>query len=125
MRRGSVREREGLRREREISVKLVFAIINKDDAETIARALTEQGFASTQLGTTGSFLMADNVTILIGVDEERVHDVISVIREQCHSRRQTAAPGSGKLFGRAESSLEVIVGGATIFVVDIEHFERV
>ncbi len=55
MRRGSVREREGLRREREISVKLVFAIINKDDAETIARALTEQGFASTQLGTTAVF----------------------------------------------------------------------
>ncbi len=106
-------------------MKLIFAIINRDDTEAIARALTDQGFSSTQLGTTGGFLMADNVTLLIGVDGERVQDVIAVIREQCHSRRHAAGPESGNPFGLPGAELEVVVGGATIFVVDIEHFERV
>jgi uncharacterized protein YaaQ len=68
--------------------------------------------------------MADNVTILIGwMKNECMTSFRSsgTVPQPKANRRA----GSGKLFGRAESSLEVIVGGATIFVVDIEHFERV
>ena len=56
-------------------MKLILAIINHDDANTVTQALTKKGFSSTKLATTGGFLMAGNVTILIGVDEEKVHEL--------------------------------------------------
>ena len=88
-------------------MKLILAIINRDDANAVTQALTKAGFSSTKLSTTGGFLMSGNVTILVGVDEEKVQAVIDIIKEHSHSRK------------------EVLVGGATIFVVDIERFERV
>ena len=62
-------------------MKLVLAIINRDDANAVTQALTKRGFSSTKLATTGGFLMAGNVTVLIGVDEEKVQTVIDIIKE--------------------------------------------
>jgi uncharacterized protein YaaQ len=107
-------------------MKLVLAIINHDDANTVTQNLSKRGFSSTKLATTGGFLMSGNVTILIGVDEEKVQDVIDVIREFSHSRKQMIPTTTEMGYGYYPSMpVEVTVGGATIFVVDIERFERV
>lgn len=107
-------------------MKLVLAIINHDDANTVIRNLTKHGFSSTKLATTGGFLMSGNVTILIGVDAEKVQEVIDIIRERSHSRKQMIPTTTEMGYGYYPSMpVEVTVGGATIFVVDIERFERV
>lgn len=107
-------------------MKLVFAIINHDDANAVTQSLTKHGFSSTKLATTGGFLMAGNVTILIGVDEEKVQQVIDIVRDQSHSRKQMIPTSTEMSYGYYPSMpVEVTVGGATIFVVDIERFERV
>lgn len=107
-------------------MKLVLAIINRDDAKAVTTNLTKKGFSSTRLATTGGFLMAGNVTVMVGVDEEKVQAVIDVIKEYSHARKQmiptTAEVGYGYY---PTMPVEVMVGGATIFVVDIERFERV
>lgn len=107
-------------------MKLILAIVNHDDANVVTRSLTKRGFSSTKLATTGGFLMAGNVTILVGVDEEKVDTVISIIREESHSRKQMIPTATEMSYGYCPSTpVEVTVGGATIFVVDIERFERV
>lgn len=107
-------------------MKLVLAIVNHDDANAVTQALTKKGFSSTKLATTGGFLMAGNVTVLIGVDDEKVQTVIDVIHAQSHSRKQMIPTSTEMSFGYYPSMpVEVTVGGATIFVVDIERFERV
>jgi len=107
-------------------MKLVLAIINHDDASAVTNALTKQGFSSTKLATTGGFLMAGNTTILVGVDEEKVEAVIDIIKEQSHSRELMMPMTAGIGYGYYPTMpVEVVVGGATIFVVDIERFERV
>ena len=104
-------------------MKLILAIINHDDANTVTQALTKKG--STKLATTGGFLMAGNVTILIGVDEEKVQTVIDIIREHSHSRKQMIPTTTEMSYGYYPSMpVEVTVGGATVFVVDVERFER-
>jgi len=106
-------------------MKLIIAIINHDDANAVTQSLTRHGFSSTKLATTGGFLMAGNVTILVGVDEEKVQEVIDVIREQSHSRKQMIPTTTEMSYGYYPTMpVEVTVGGATIFVVDIERFER-
>ena len=107
-------------------MKLVLAIINHDDANTVTQNLTKRGFSSTKLATTGGFLMSGNVTILIGVDEEKVQEVIDIIHEFSHSRKQLIPTTTEMSYGYYPSMpVEVTVGGATIFVMDIERFERV
>lgn len=107
-------------------MKLIIAIINRDDANAVTRALTKQGFSSTKLATTGGFLMSGNTTIMVGVDEEKVQTVIDLIRERCHSRKEMIPTATEVSYGYYPTMpVEVTVGGATIFVVDIERFERV
>lgn len=107
-------------------MKLVLAIINHDDANTVTQNLTKRGFSSTKLATTGGFLMSGNATILIGVDEEKVQEVIDVIHEFSHSRKQMIPTTTEMGCGYYPSvPVEVTIGGATIFVVDVERFERV
>ena len=107
-------------------MKLITAIVNKEDSRVVCNELVKNKFYVTRLATTGGFLMAGNVTILIGVDEEKVQTVIDIIREHSHSRKQMIPTASEMSYGYYPSMpVEVVVGGATIFVVDIERFERV
>ena len=107
-------------------MKLILAIINHDDVNAVTQNLTKKGFSSTKLATTGGFLMSGNVTILVGVDEEKVQTVIDIIKEQSHSRRQMIPTTTEMSYGYYPSMpVEVTVGGATIFVVDSDRFERV
>lgn len=108
-------------------MKLVIAIVNHDDANTVIQYLTKAGFSSTKLATTGGFLLAGNVTILTGVEDEKVQKVVEIIHEHSHSRRQIipASYHMGAQSGYCSApNMEVTVGGATLFVVDVERFER-
>ena len=108
-------------------MKLVIAIINADDMNAVVRNLTRGGFSATRMPTTGGFLMSKNVTVLVGVDEEKVQTVIEIIKNHSPSRKQIIPATSGGVCYGFQSSmpLEVTVGGATIFVVDVEQFHRV
>ena len=105
-------------------MKLVIAVVNHDDANTVTQNLSKQGFASTRLASAGGFLLAGNVTLLIGVKEERVQDVIDIIRTHSHSRKQMIPTTTDVNCGYIPAPVEVTVGGATVFVVDVDRFER-
>lgn len=107
-------------------MKMVMAIINADDAHTVVSNLTKSGFAVTKLATTGGFLKTGNTTVLVGVDDEKLEEVLSIINKHSHSRKQLvpATPEFG--IGMISTvPIEVPVGGATIFVMDVERFEKI
>ena len=106
-------------------MKLIIAIINYDDAGSVIESLSKSGFSSTRLSTTGGFLLAGNVTLLIGVEDEKVDDVIHTIAE--NSRKRTKMVPSTASFSAgmyAGMPVQVTVGGATIFVMNVERFEK-
>ena len=107
-------------------MKLILAIINHDDANTVTQALTKKGFSSTKLATTGGFLMAGNTTFISGVDDEKVDDVIGIIAKYS-SRRTQIVPSTSTMDVGMYSSfpVEVTVGGSTIFVLNVDRFEKV
>lgn len=115
------------RKERSIHMKLIFAVVNGDDSAAVSKALSKNGFPATKLASAGSFLSAGNTTFLICVEEDKVDDVIGVVKQKCHHRKQFVPSASS--YGAAAGAppampLEVSVGGATIFVTDIERFEK-
>ena len=85
--------------------------------------LTHKGFGATRLSTSGGFLKAGNSTLLIGTDDEKVDDVISIISEFSRKRNQmVSASPSFMAEGFISRAVEVTVGGATVFVLDVDKF---
>ena len=109
-------------------MKLVMAIISDDDAFGLMDALNENGYSVTKLASTGGFLRAGNTTLICGVSEERIGDLIGIIEKKCKSRRQITSVNTQNT-GATESyvpyPVEVTVGGATIFVLDVNRWEKV
>lgn len=106
-------------------MKLVFAIVGNDDASMVNSSLTKAGFHVTKLATTGGFLKAGNTTFIIGTEDGKVEKVIGLLRRQC-SRRTQMMPSTATTDGSMYSSypIEVAVGGATVFVLDVDRFEK-
>ena len=108
-------------------MKLIVAIIHNEDAGALVNTLLERDHRATRLQSSGGFLKQSNATVIVGVDDDRVNEVIAIIRENCTSRTQVVNPmppimEPGEFF--MPYPLEVEVGGATVFVLPVERFER-
>ena len=108
-------------------VKLIVAIVHNEDAGALVDALLEHEYRTTRLQSSGGFLKESNATIIVGVDDEKVEEVMAIVRENCTSRTQIVNPmppimEPGEFF--LPYPLEVEVGGATVFVLPVERFER-
>ncbi|MCY6484780.1 cyclic-di-AMP receptor [Clostridium aestuarii] len=109
-------------------MKLIIAIVHDEDAGDLIDTITEAGHMVTKLATTGGFLKAGNTTLLTGVKKEEVDNVISIIKDTCKRRKQvvsTPSPVTGSTGIYVPYSVEVEVGGATVFVVDVDKFMKV
>jgi uncharacterized protein YaaQ len=109
-------------------MKLVIAIVQDDDAPNVVGKLTKEGFRVTKLATTGGFLRAGNTTLLVGVEADRADKVIGIIRDLCETRKQvitSTSPVAGTTGVYVPYPIEVSVGGATIFVVDVDQFIKI
>ena len=109
-------------------MKLVLAIVQDDDALDLIEELNDKGFRVTKLATTGGFLKSGNTTLMIGVEIDKVDIVINIIEEVCKRRKQVVStqPGlSGENGMYISFPLEVEVGGATVFVIDVDKFVKI
>lgn len=106
-------------------MKLILAIVSNDDASSVSSALTKENFSVTRLATTGGFLRAGNTTIIIGTEDDQVEKAIEVIGNECQKRTEVVPSSASYDIGRyASFPIEVQVGGATIFVLDVEAFHK-
>ena len=106
-------------------MKLIIAIVQDEDAARLVSNLMNEGYSVTKLATTGGFLRAGNTTLLLGVDDEKFKGAMDVIEKVCKSRKQIAAsPVSmvGVPGAYTPYPIEVVVGGATIFVLTVDQF---
>lgn len=108
-------------------MKLVVAIVQDQDAQNVITDLTEKEYRVTKLASTGGFLKAGNTTLLSGVDNDQVDEVIEIIEKNCKTREITTSlltvtmPGDTYI----PYPLEVKVGGATVFVLDVEQHIKI
>jgi uncharacterized protein YaaQ len=108
-------------------MKMIVAIVHADDASALVKALSQAGFGATHLRSAGGFLRRQNSTVLSGVPDRDVERVIEIIRARCHSRTEQVSPlppviEPGEVY--MPYPMEVEVGGATVFVLDVARFEK-
>lgn len=88
-------------------MKLVIAVVQDRDAGPIIDALVQREYRSTRINTQGGFLRRGNATLLIGVEDEQVDDVLTVVRDNIHQ------------------GADQRTGAGTAFVLNVARFVRV
>ncbi len=107
--------------------KLCIIIVADTDANRLMERLVERGLPATKIGSTGGFLRRGNATVISGVESAEVETVADIVREECHARKEFVPVQTLPFLGDGGFSadpVEVRVGGAIMFVLDIERFVR-
>jgi uncharacterized protein YaaQ len=93
-------------------MQLIVAVVQNEDADNVIVALLEIDFRATRLASTGGFLRRGNTTVMIGVQDHQIDQVLDLIRHEAKSREQK------------EQSGDVQTAAATVFVLDLEDYQR-
>ncbi|MEG1524942.1 MAG: cyclic-di-AMP receptor [Clostridia bacterium] len=107
-------------------MKLLFAIIQNDDKRPLTRALIDSDISVTRITSSGGFLHGGNTTLMIGVSEEKLSDALAIIKEYSSRRQVVTVPAAGipHNVDSVAMPLTVTVGGATVFIVDVENYVK-
>lgn len=105
-------------------MKLLFAIVNDDDARSIMCGLNENEISVTKISSTGGFLRGGNSTLMVGVENDKLDSAIEIIKSNA-KKKTVSVPYSTGLPDVAAQPVKITVGGATVFVVDVEKFLKI
>ncbi len=107
-------------------MKLIISIVQDVDSENLIQRLNEEGFRVTKISSTGGFLKAGNTTLLSGVIEDEYSKYMNIMEENSRTRIITKTITPINIPGQAmiPVPVNVKVGGATIFVMDVVDFKR-
>ncbi|MBE5950918.1 MAG: transcriptional regulator [Lachnospiraceae bacterium] len=109
-------------------MKLIYIIVSSDDDDRVMEQLNKKGFSGTKMATTGGFLRSGNTTLIVGTEEEKVGTVIDIVKKECGPRQRITAntpPVGSANQGFEAYPVMVDVGGATIFVVNVEQYVKI
>ncbi len=109
-------------------MKLMICIINDDDVHNLTKELVKNEYRVTKLASTGGFLKSGNTTIFLGVEEDKVDPALKIIENICKVRKELVTSTALSAQGAPTLSsfpIEITVGGATVFIVDVENYVRI
>jgi len=108
-------------------LKLVLIIAADQDADRLIKRLIDQGYPATKISSTGGFLRRGSATVLSGVEAREIEDILAIVRQECSARTEYLPVQTLPFFGEGAvvaEPVEVRLGGAIVFVVNVERFER-
>lgn len=108
-------------------MKLVVCIVHNRDRNRLTEEMVKAGYKFTVIGSTGGFLREGNTTMLIGIEDDELAALKSLVEQNCQAREQLvnvmpfeAAPPGAFI----PSPVKVPVGGAVLFVMRVDEFQR-
>lgn len=108
-------------------MRLVAAVVQDYDAANLTKSMVAAGLRATVVNSEGGFLRTGNTTILSAVEDEQVQTLLDVIQANCSERMQVIRPDVIGDYADwyPPHEVEVLVGGATVFVLPVVYFERI
>ena len=109
--------------------KMLLAVVQGDDYPETVDDLNRNGFFATVLSSTGGFLKKRSVTLMIGVEEHRVSAALDVLR-QCAGRRQQMTYSNMSMSAAGPNPsmpmipVQMSVGGAVVFIMDLDDIQK-
>lgn len=104
---------------------LLLAVIQAQDVESAQNSLSKIGLTSTRLPSVGGFLGRRNVTLMIGLPPSRKQAALDALHASCRQRVEYIAVPLESAPLPLPTPTPITIGGATIFSMDIEHYEEI
>jgi uncharacterized protein YaaQ len=104
---------------------ILLAVVQAQDAESAQAALTKIGLTSTRLPSVGGFLGRRNITLMIGLPPRRKQAALDALHASCRQRVEYIAVPLESAPLPLPTPTPITIGGATIFSVEIEHYEEI
>lgn len=111
-----------------VPTKLVMMIVSDRDADDLMAALVERGIYATKVGSSGGFLRRGNVTIFSGVAADQVDEVLDIVNDICPVRMEFVPVQTLPFIADSAFTTEPVqvrAGGAVVFVLNVEQFQRI
>lgn len=108
-------------------MKLMIAIVNNDDSDVVQEELINNGFFVTKMATSGGFLKKGNTTFMIGTNDDKVEQCLDVIKKNANKRiiKQPAVSPAEMTEIFTPIMVDILVGGATVFILNVDRFEKI
>ena len=108
--------------------KLVLAVLQGSDSDNTSRNLNEHGFMVTLLSSTGGFLKKKSTTVMIGVEADRLEEAMEILQKFAGHRKemvyQNVTMPHGDMTSVPPVPMEVMAGGAAVFILDLDEIRK-
>lgn len=105
-------------------MKLILAIINDRDVDEATGEMLKGSFSLTKIGSTGGLFKGKMTTVISAVEDGRVPQAVEILKRTCKTRQYSAAHVGDRL-GLPDTGGVITVGGATVFVLNIEESYKI
>jgi uncharacterized protein YaaQ len=105
--------------------KMVMTVVPRDGAEGLLSALVNAGYTATFMESRGGMLRQSQLSLFTAVDSEELDKVLAIIRKSCSSEVVVESEEDAGAFSFGQSSISSGIGGAVIFIWNIEGIEIV
>ena len=103
---------------------MLMAVVQAQDADLVENILNDMNISLIRLPSTGAFLGRRNATLLIGIPQEQQPQVLNALQDNCRQRIEYIAVPLESAPLPLPAPTPVTVGGATVFALEIEHYEE-
>lgn len=107
-------------------MKMLICIVQDNDVNALMEGLVEAEFRVTKLSSSGGFLRSGNTTLFLGVENDQVDYALSIIEKNCKRRKTMTTMMNPNMEGGIYQSfpIEIEIGGATVFQLDVDQMHR-
>ncbi len=101
-------------------MKLMIVIVQEQDYDALATLLIRNRIRATKFRTEGLYSNKTNITLLICIEKEREEEILEYVRQSCTEREEECKVWeyNGNVMVETERTLKI--GGATIFISDVD-----
>jgi len=102
----------------------LIVVVQAQDADSASIALEELGFSVTRLPSFGGFLGRRNATLMVALSNNRRAEALSSLEKNCRQRVEYIAVPMESAPLPLPTPTPITIGGATIFTLEVEHYEE-
>jgi len=103
-------------------MKMVVAVVPRDEAGHVLEALVAAGHTATFSDSRGGMLRQAQQMLFIATEEQDLEQVLTIIHDNCHSQVtvEPSEPRTTLSLGSVPVTAEL--GGAVVFIWDLERY---
>src|SRR5512146_1037312 len=106
--------------------RLGFLMLSGSQSGPLIKQMSAENFRFTVINSTGSLVQEGTICLMIGLSHDRIPLFLDIVRSNCRAyRRFIPTQGVQPAEFMSGPMVEAQIGGAAIYVMNVERFEQI